>query len=100
MSESVNGRLPNGRWQKGYRGGPGRSKKTHEERFATLNTVMTPDRWAEIVETAVKQAIKGDKDARNWLSKYTLGDKITIEHEGVAMNPVTIYLPSNGRDGD
>ena len=40
-----------------------------------MSEIVSPDDWQEIVDKAVEQALAGDKDARNWLAKYLLGDR-------------------------
>jgi len=67
----------NGRFVKGYSGGPGRPKKAREERFyeLTLSTV-TYDKWKKVVDKALEQAIRGDSAARKWLSDYLIGPPI------------------------
>lgn len=63
-----------GRFVKGNGGGPGRPPKEREDRYREimLNTV-TFDDWKEIVQTAARQAKRGDAVARKWLSDYLVG---------------------------
>ena len=69
----------NGRFAKGNSGGPGRPKLERERKYMeTMTSVCTEDDWRKIVERAVKDAIKGDYRARDWLSKYLLGDAQSI----------------------
>ena len=58
----------------GNPGGPGRPKKEREARYLeiTLNTV-TFEKWGDVVKKALEDALKGDKDARKWLSDYLVG---------------------------
>ena len=67
-------RNENGQFVKGHPGGPGRPKKTKEEKFykATISTVTLKD-WREIVKKAADMAKRGDAPSRKWLSDYILG---------------------------
>lgn len=68
-----------GRFASGTRGGPGRMALAREREY--LDIVMhecTPDRWREVVITAINDAIgtngrKGDRFARDWLSDRLMG---------------------------
>ncbi|NLF73135.1 MAG: hypothetical protein GX575_29215 [Candidatus Anammoximicrobium sp.] len=75
MIANANGRKLNGRFALGNPGGPGRPPIARERRYAeTLATVCTVDDWREICERAVKDAKAGNRHAREWLSKYLLGE--------------------------
>jgi hypothetical protein len=67
----------NGRFTKGYKGGPGRPKKEREDKFheITLTTVTFED-WKAVVRKAVDQAKRGDQQARKWLSDYLIGPPV------------------------
>ncbi len=55
----------------------GRPKKAIEERYLkSLYSVLKQSDWREIVEMAVKQAKRGDSQARKWLSDYALGTPV------------------------
>lgn len=93
-----------GSFRPGCKPGPGRPRReTERERLEQLSEAITPDIWAKVIQRAVEDAVAGDgpasKAAREWLSKYLIGDKLTIEHEGPPQ-AVTIYLPRNGRESD
>jgi hypothetical protein len=47
------------------------------EYLATLGSVVTLEKWKKVIETALEQAIKGDDKARQFLSKYVLGETPT-----------------------
>jgi hypothetical protein len=67
-------RLPNGRFVKGCKGGPGRKPVMVERTYlAKMIHVVTADDWEAITERAVADAKRGDATAREWLSKYLLG---------------------------
>ena len=61
-----------GRFIKGVSGNPkGRSTKDREERYYQIAmSSVTYDDWVKIIKTAVKQAQRGDQQARKWLSEY------------------------------
>jgi hypothetical protein len=69
-----------GRWQKGISGNPeGRLPRQTESEYleVTMATVST-ERWAEVVEQALQDAL-GDNiharaRAREWLAKYLIGE--------------------------
>ena len=73
----------NGRFKKGYSGGPGRPKKEREDRYReiTLNT-CTFDDWTRIIKKAVQQAKSGDSVARKWLADYLVGTPIQRQEIG------------------
>ena len=64
----------NGRFVKGWSGGPGRPPKAREERFMeiTLSAVTFKD-WTDIIKKAVQQAKRGNSAARKFLADYLLG---------------------------
>jgi hypothetical protein len=67
----VNGRL----FKKGNPGGPGRPKRATEKKYLEAVIAGCPlYKWRRIIEVAARDAMGGDKDARNWLAKYLVGD--------------------------
>ena len=67
----------NGRFVKGNGGGPGRPKRSTEEKYlAALSRRVTLKEWAKIVDVAVARAKAGDGQARQWLSDYLMGKPI------------------------
>lgn len=67
-------RNKNGRFMKGYEGGPGRPKRITERAYLDIiTTVCTPDVWREVVNKALEDAKKGDAKAREWLASYIVG---------------------------
>ena len=83
MSElEVRTRDAYGRWKRGVSGNPkGRlPRQTENEYLNILMEKCTPDRWADIIEKALRQAVDGDARARDWLSRYVVGDPIQV-HE-------------------
>ena len=71
----TNGRDYHGRFALGNPGGPGRPPTAKEHAYLeTLGAVCTVDDWRSICCRAVRDARNGDRHARNWLSKYLLGD--------------------------
>ena len=64
----------NGRFVKGYEGGPGRPKRSTERAYLDIiASVCTPDVWKDVVNKAIEDARKGDIKAREWLSSYLIG---------------------------
>lgn len=65
----------NGRFVKGASGNPsGRPKESKKENYrALLDAVCTNSAWIAIIKRAVRDAKKGDRWARAWLSSYDWG---------------------------
>ena len=71
------GRDDQGKFTKGYAGGPGRPKKEREEKYyEILVTACTPADWKAICKKAVEQAKKGDATARKFLADYLIGPPV------------------------
>src|SRR5271157_3551276 len=67
-------RDPDGRFQKGGKGGPGRPRRAIERDYlATLSEAVPLSVWQEIVAKAVESAREGDHAARVWLANYLVG---------------------------
>jgi len=63
-----------GRFTKGGTPGPGRPKRAVEVAFHDiLVESVTEDLWRGIVRVAIKDALKGDKFAREFIANYTIG---------------------------
>ncbi len=72
MSDSQ--RDPDGRFQKGGKGGPGRPRRAIEiDYLAKLSEAVPLSVWQEIVAKAVEEAREGDHTARAWLAGYLCG---------------------------
>ena len=72
MSDSD--RDPDGRFQKGGKGGPGRPRRAIESDYlAKLSEAVPLALWQEIVAKAVDNAREGDHAARAWLARYLVG---------------------------
>ena len=84
----------NGRFVKGNGGGPGRPRRSTEEKdLNALTSRVTLKDWREIVDTAVSKAKRGDPRARQWLSDYLLGPPVQrLEHGGADGGPVEIFV--------
>jgi len=69
-----------GRFAKGNSGGPGRPRRAVEQEYlAALNAAVSLEKWRQIIDRAVEDAIKGDPRAREWLSQYLLGeDRVSL----------------------
>jgi hypothetical protein len=71
----TDGRNPNGTFGAGNPGGPGRPRRAVERDYLfALVEAVTPADWRAIIEKAVADARGGNAKARDWLSKYLLGD--------------------------
>ena len=83
-----------GKFVKGHPGGPGRPKKSREDRFyEILVTTVTEQDWREIIQKAVVEAKRGDTSARTWLSNYYAGPPVQkLEHTGAEGGPVKIKV--------
>lgn len=47
--------------------------KQRAQYLDTLKKSLTLEKWQEIVDRAIEDAIKGDRYARDWISGYILG---------------------------
>jgi hypothetical protein len=71
----AHGRDNHGRFAQGNPGGPGRPPTAKERGYLeALTAVCTLDEWRGICRRAVKDAKAGDARARDWLSKYLVGE--------------------------
>ncbi|MEE8597941.1 MAG: DUF5681 domain-containing protein [Dehalococcoidales bacterium] len=78
VSKAKQKRLKNGQYPKGVSGNPhGRPRKDKTRTGITYLQATTaacsPEEWVEIVRLAVKQALKGDSRAREWLADRLMG---------------------------
>ena len=74
-----NGRDHRGRFQRGCTPGPGRPRRaTEDEYLQTLSETVTVEKWRRIVERGVSDALAGDARAREWLSKFLVGDALVV----------------------
>jgi hypothetical protein len=65
----------NGQFAPGNPGGPGRPRRVAERDYlVTLTEECPPETWRAICRRAVADAEKGDAKARDWLSRYLLGN--------------------------
>jgi hypothetical protein len=63
-----------GRFAPGNAGGPGRPRRVVEGDYLRgLSDAVPPEKWPQIVATAVDQAVAGDPKAREWLGAYLVG---------------------------
>jgi hypothetical protein len=69
------GRNDDGKFSFGNHGGPGRPRRvTERDYLLTLSEECPPETWREICQRAVRAAKAGDAKARDWLSRYLLGN--------------------------
>jgi hypothetical protein len=74
MSDRKTHRDTNGRFAVGNSGGPGRPRRAVEANYlAALSEAVSVRKWKKIVEKAVKDALAGDRHAREWIGDYVLG---------------------------
>ena len=70
----------NGRFTKGYKGGPGRPPRRTESEYLNITANKVPlNQWQRVVQKALKDALDGDKHARRWLSDFLIGRPATTE---------------------
>ena len=66
-----------GKFTEGHPGGPGRPRKSVEERYLKkLSSTITMKDWSEICKRAVYDAKRGDSKARQWISDYLMGKPV------------------------
>jgi hypothetical protein len=64
-----------GRFAVGNPGGPGRPRRVVERDYLTvLSDAVSPEDWRSVVKAAVESAKQGDAKARDWLTRYLIGD--------------------------
>src|SRR5947199_9628742 len=69
-------RNTNGTFAAGNAGGPGRPRRGVGRRYlAAFAEAVSPSDWRAIIQRAVADAKAGDAKARDWLSKYLVGDE-------------------------
>ena len=92
----------NGRFVKGWNGGPGRPKRTTEERYiaAMVRTVRMDD-WEKIVLTGIARAKAGDLGWAKFIADYLVGKPLQrTEVSGPGGNDLTLRIEyvNNWRD--
>jgi len=71
----MTGRKPDGTFDKGNPGGPGRPRRAVEADYLrALSEVCPLATWREVCQKAVDLAKEGDAPARAWLAKYLCGE--------------------------
>lgn len=70
-----------GLYKHGNPGGPGRPFQRQERFLLALNETVTSDRWLKIIKRAIKDAEDGDRHAREWLSKWLLGQPEAVNDD-------------------
>lgn len=86
------GRRANGSIQKGSRPKGGGRPPMHVEKEylkATIQTVSLED-WKRIADIALRDALNGDWRARDWLTKYILGNRPLSASEALSELPPAI----------
>jgi hypothetical protein len=78
-----NGRDRRGQFAAGNPGGPGRPRRaTEAEYLQALSQVVSVEDLRAIARRAVADAKRGNARARDWLSKYLLGDPVPKARPG------------------
>lgn len=68
-------RESNGRFALGNSGGPGRPRRVIERDYlCALSDAVSLDDWREVVQAALIAAKEGDPRARDWLTRYLIGE--------------------------
>ncbi|HLN30746.1 MAG TPA: hypothetical protein VK395_23605 [Gemmataceae bacterium] len=71
----MSGRNGDGTFAVGNTGGPGRPRRAIERDYlAALGETVTLADWREVCQKALAQAKDGDARARDWLTRYVLGE--------------------------
>ena len=84
-------RSENGRFTKGNKGGPGRPKRTDEERYnAVLLSVISPERFQYMLELQARKADRGDSDAFKYICKLLGMEVNRNELTGLNGGPIVI----------
>src|SRR5215207_2624672 len=74
MSNQNTNRDAAGRFLEGTSAGPGRPPNPRKRQFTdALASRITAERWNEIVDRAVQDALNGDHRARVWLADHIMG---------------------------
>ena len=82
---SGTGRNGHGQFAAGNPGGPGRPRRVTEcDYLRTLTEECPPEMWRAICRRAVADALVGDGKARDWLSKFLLGNLAELPMLGAA----------------
>jgi len=85
---STTTRTDRGRFARGNPGGPGRPRRQTEAAYLRVMMDACPlDAWEAIVRAAVARAEAGDHQARQWLTRYLVG-----EAEATAPRPTEVLI--------
>ena len=95
MVTVINGHRPDGRFARGNPGGPGRPRRETERQYlAALRDGVPLDEWRRVVARALRDAKAGDAKAREWLSKYLIG-----ENTDAMLEALELIAELRGRGG-
>lgn len=87
----MSNRTERGRFVKGVSGNPkGRPKTLKADYLGIMANIVTPKKWAEIIERATKDAAKGNAAARKWIADYLLGRP--VEHVKAEIKTTALTL--------
>ncbi len=93
----------NGRFVKGTGGGPGRPKKSREQRYyEIMRQRVTFKDWRHIIDVAVARAKAGDKEARKFLAEYLMGkpEQVLNVKGGLDISVVYVNWDADADDSD
>ena len=86
-----------GQFIKGWKGGPGRPKKSREERYYGIAvSAVSFKQWRAIIKKAAEKAERGDVQALRFLADYLLGRPqqfVDVTSGGEKLPGVIVYLP-------
>lgn len=87
-------------FKKGNPGGPGRPKKSTEDKYLRrLSASVNMRDWESIIDRAIYDAKKGDTAARKWLADYLVGLPVQrMEYSGSIRHHVNFLDATKGGD--
>jgi hypothetical protein len=89
-------RNANGRFAPGNPGGPGRPRRAVEREYmAVLSQSVDLKAWRRICNKAVEDAEAGDRYAREWISRYLLGEEKPMSLRDLAADEAAGYTVDN-----
>ena len=99
---------PGGGFAKGWKGGPGRRPGMHADvriKYLTVLSESVPvDKWRQVCEKAIEQAMAGDHRARAFLANYLVGKPVqAVELSGPGGSDLNLFKVINvilGEFGD